>query len=123
MSMVLFSTLVRGPLWSARNRTVFKGEHLSLSSLFAQTMSLLHATVMAFSSGAQGVVRPRLPADPAILVLNVDGSAVTNPGQTGFRGLARDHDGSFAFGFCGSLGISNILHAEIKALRVGIKLC
>lgn len=81
-------------LWSARNRTVFEGEQLSLSSLFAQIMSLLHATMKAFGSGAQGVVRPRLPkevtwsrADPATLDLNFDGSAMTNPGQTGCGGL------------------------------------
>jgi len=29
----------------------------------------------------------------------------------------------FNFGFYGSVGLSNILHAEIQALLVGIKLC
>ena len=54
--------------------------------------------------------------DEDTMILNVDGSALTNPGKAGFGGLIRKHDGSFQLGFFGSVGISNILHAEIQAL-------
>jgi len=35
------------------------------------------------------------------MILNVDGSALTNPGKAGFGGLVRNHDGTFQFGFYG----------------------
>jgi len=57
------------------------------------------------------------------MILNVDGSALTNLGKVGFGGLVHNHDGTFQFGFYGSVGLSNILHAEIQALLVGIKQC
>ncbi|AET03438.1 hypothetical protein MTR_8g070610 [Medicago truncatula] len=55
-------------------------------------------------------------------ILNVDGSALTNLSLAGFCGLIRRHDGSFIFRFHMSVGLFNILHAEIQALCVGIKL-
>jgi hypothetical protein len=54
---------------------------------------------------------------------NVDGSALPKPILVGFCGLIRRHDGSFIFGFHRSIGWFNILHAEIRVLCVGIKLC
>ena len=57
------------------------------------------------------------------MVLNVDGSALTNPGKAGYGGLVRNFEGKFQFAFYGSVGLSNILHAEIHALMIGIKLC
>lgn len=39
------------------------------------------------------------------VVLNVDGSALTNPGKAGFGGLVRNSDGEFVFGFYGSAGL------------------
>jgi hypothetical protein len=61
--------------------------------------------------------------DKDTMILNVDGSALTNPGKAGYGGLIRKHDGSFQLGFFDSVGISNILHAEIQALLTGVKLC
>jgi len=61
--------------------------------------------------------------DEDTMILNVDGSALTNPGKAGYGGLIRKHDGSFQLGFFGNVGISNILHAEIQALLTGVKLC
>ncbi|XP_024626898.1 uncharacterized protein [Medicago truncatula] len=57
------------------------------------------------------------------MILNVDGSALTNPGKACYGGLIRKHDESFQLGFFGSVGISNILHAEIQALLTSVKLC
>jgi len=50
-------------------------------------------------------------------------SVLTNPGKTGYGRLIRKHDVSFLLGFIGSVGISNILHAEIQALLTSVKLC
>ncbi|MCH91552.1 hypothetical protein A2U01_0012479, partial [Trifolium medium] len=47
------------------------------------------------------------------IVLNVDDSALTNPEKTDFGGLVGNFHGTLRFGFYGSVGLSNILHAEI----------
>jgi len=57
------------------------------------------------------------------IILNVDGSALTNPGAARFGGLIRDHNGKFIKGYYGSIGYSNVLHAEIMTLFHGIQLC
>lgn len=57
------------------------------------------------------------------VALNVDGSALTNPGLAGFGGLIRDHTGEFRRGFLGSVGHSDIMHAELMAIYHGISLC
>ena len=48
------------------------------------------------------------------MILNVDGNALMNPRKAGYCGLIPKHDGSFQLGFFGSVGISNVLHAEFK---------
>nr|KYP44262.1 14.7 kDa ribonuclease H-like protein [Cajanus cajan] len=57
------------------------------------------------------------------VTLNVDGSALTNPGDSGYGGLVRDHEGKFILGFYGSIGVSNNIHAEIMALLKGLEIC
>jgi len=60
---------------------------------------------------------------PDSYILNVDGSAQTNPRLVRFGGLIRDFDGQFIRGFHGNIGYSNILHAEILALMHEIQIC
>jgi hypothetical protein len=57
------------------------------------------------------------------MILNVDGSPLTNLSTASCGGLIEKHEGSFQFGFFKSVGISNILHAEIHILLIGLKLC
>jgi len=57
------------------------------------------------------------------MVLNVDDNALTNPSKAGYGGLVRNFERKFQFAFYGSVGLSNILHAKIHALMIGIKLC
>ncbi|AES96565.1 hypothetical protein MTR_5g038610 [Medicago truncatula] len=61
--------------------------------------------------------------DEDIMVLNVDRSALTNSRKVGYGGLIFKHDENFQLGFFGSVGISNILHAEIQALLTSINFC
>lgn len=49
------------------------------------------------------------------MVLHVDGSVVTNLGQSGFGGLLRDHERNFHFDFYWSIGLSNVLYVEIAS--------
>lgn len=49
-------------------------------------------------------------------VLNVDGSAISNPKRDGFGRLVRNHQGEFMKGFYGCVGLSTILHTKIQAL-------
>jgi len=37
--------------------------------------------------------------DKDVIILNVDGSALTNPGKAGFGGLVCNHDERFQFSF------------------------
>lgn len=46
----------------------------------------------------------------------MDGSAITNLRLSGLGCLVFDSDGVLQFGFKGTVGVSNILHAEIAAL-------
>jgi hypothetical protein len=47
------------------------------------------------------------------MILNVDGSSISNSGVSGFRGLIRNSDGAWAHGFAGNIEFFNILHAEL----------
>lgn len=87
-------------------------------------------TVKAFGIGGtgargSGVAREvcwKRP-DTGWIALNVDGSALTNPGAAGFGGIIRNHEGRFMLGFSGSVGWSNILYAELMGLLKGMLLC
>ncbi|KAJ8768128.1 hypothetical protein K2173_021068 [Erythroxylum novogranatense] len=54
--------------------------------------------------------------------LNVDGSALGNPGDARFGGLIRDAYGRWLIGFSGYIGHASILVAELQALRHGLTL-
>lgn len=56
------------------------------------------------------------------VVLNVDGSSLGNPGQAGFGGLIRDHNGSWILGFSGYIGIVDSVEAELKGIESGLRL-
>ena len=97
---------------------------LLIASIFTQ----LQITLQAFGKHYLPTSRPIREVcwqsgDQDVMVLNVDGSAVINPGQSGFGGLVRNQEGNFYFGFYESIGWSNMLHVEIQALLIGIKLC
>lgn len=59
---------------------------------------------------------------PGWVTLDVDGSALQQVEQTGFRGLVRDED-NFFMEFYGALGASTVWHAKISALVHGLEFC
>lgn len=60
-------------------------------------------------------------AGPEAMVLNVDGSLLSDPPREGFGGLVRDHLGQFVLGFYGYLGPTSILGAELHAILTGLR--
>lgn len=55
-------------------------------------------------------------------MLNVDGNSMDNPGQAGFEGLLRMHDGEWLVGFYGSIGYLENLQAELAAIFFGLSM-
>lgn len=95
-----------------------------------QVLSLLHDVAKVYGHDIDASKHLHSPInvswkkpEEGWVVLNVDGSAVTNPGRTGYGGLVRNKDGEFLVGFYGSAGISHIGHVEMLALLQGIRLC
>lgn len=117
-------------VWRARNMMIFDNVKETLHSMQARVVSLCHFIAKAYAVDPPSTltgVAPRSvswkPPDEGVVVLNVDGSALSNPGQAGFGGLVRNSSGKFLLSFYGSLGVSDIMHAEVVALLRGIMLC
>jgi len=94
--------------------TIFSQHHLAHEAFGTNSLDTRTHTprMVSWQHGDEGTV-----------ILNVDGSALTNTRKAGYGGLIRKHDGSFQLDLFGSAGISNILHAEIQDLLTGVKLC
>jgi len=118
----IIAPLIMWNIWCTRNKLVFEGTQSVTTSNVASIFSQLHISHRAFGSlsSPSSTQTPRevcwQHGDNDTLVRNVEGSALTNPGQAGYGGIVRNFDEKFMFGFYGSVGLSNILHAEIQAL-------
>jgi len=99
--------------------------HLRIATMYSQ-LQLTHQA-FGIDPSTTHILAPKMVSwqhgDDDTMILNVDGSALTNPGKVGHGGLIRKHDDSFQLGFFESVGISNILHVEIQPLWIRIKLC
>lgn len=62
------------------------------------------------------------PTAEDVVVLNVDGSSLQNPGPSGFGGVLHSGQGEWIVGFHDYLGNTDILHAELMALLRGLQL-
>ncbi|KAG4912504.1 hypothetical protein JHK82_053091 [Glycine max] len=62
------------------------------------------------------------PPTNATLNLNMDGSAIGNPGPSGFRGLIRNNIGDWIIGFVGHYGYATNLFAELTTIHQGLQL-
>ncbi|CAI9099839.1 OLC1v1036721C1 [Oldenlandia corymbosa var. corymbosa] len=63
------------------------------------------------------------PSDPSEVVLNMDGSALGQPGEAGLGLVIRGETGSFQFGECGYMGRNTSIEAKIVAIYHGLKAC
>ena len=54
--------------------------------------------------------------------LNVDGSALGNPGSARFGGVLRKLKGAWLEGFEGAIGVATNLHAELMGLKEGLQM-
>ena len=55
-------------------------------------------------------------------ILNIDGSALSNPGVVGVGGILRDHLGCWIASFSLHLGIATNNMAELAAVRQGLEM-
>ena len=113
----------------SRNKCIFKDIKYFVHEIGAQVLSSLHHILKAFahptSHNVQQLARIVSWQHPSInsVALNVDDSVFLNSNLRGFRGLIRDHTGSFLHGFFGKISRACILHVEILGLYHGLKLC
>ena len=113
-------------IWRARCREILtrdpwpEWEVLRNINLMAQDISsfLMQSSVGTSQPRHVSWIRP----PPNGFKLDVDGSALGNPGRAGFGGLIRNDDGQWVKGFSGFVGIATNLHAELLALFHGLKL-
>lgn len=117
-------------IWCSCNKMLFENITDSVQSLVIRVWSLVQSILNAYGLTCNDHLSTRLPREVIwqrpvgnSVVLNVDGSAISNPSEAGFGGLIRDSDGVFLKGFFGSVGVSSILYAEVMALYHGIQLC
>jgi ribonuclease HI len=100
-------------------------ENTSLYEVKLQIYNSAGINSNAFSSGVRGAATEQWiawhPDKEAAVILNVDGSSLGNPGPSGFGGVLRHSNGSWIFGFAGTVGISSILHVELLAIHHGLK--
>ena len=60
---------------------------------------------------------------PGWVRLNIDGSALGNPGRAGCGGIIRNDRGDWLGGFSRCIGVTTSFIAELWALRDGLNLC
>ena len=92
-------------LWCTRNKFVFDGIQLIVSTTVSAVYAQLQVSQSTFNNTiSTALVRPTHKVcwqhgDNDTMVLNVDGSALTNPGKAGYGGLVRNFEEKFQFAF------------------------
>lgn len=96
-------------VWKARNLRVFKQKVAPVSTQVMQVLSLLQDVAKAYGHDLDVSKYLHSPVtvswkkpEEGWVVLNVDGSAIANPGRTGYGGLVHNSNGEFLVG-CGNL--------------------
>ncbi|KAL0016783.1 hypothetical protein SO802_003852 [Lithocarpus litseifolius] len=114
-------------LWKHRNDVVCRNQcaqsNAQREALF-RALEFLHCGLNVKISGCRKVVRMRWEKPQVGWArLNIDGTALGNPGRSGCGGLIRNSQGEWMGGFSRRLGCSNSFIAELWALRDGLNLC
>ncbi|GLT67469.1 hypothetical protein SLA2020_397770 [Shorea laevis] len=114
-------------LWYFRNQLVHEGKNYSI----AMARDFILAKIKDFDQAHCISHKPKAsvtilvgwsPPPPGFIKLNTDGSALTNPGTAGARGVFRNESGNWLLGYYRNIGFTSSLSAELWALRDGLKL-
>lgn len=114
-------------IWRFRNSMCFTSEVWSLHHIsfnIQDTVNVIQTSLNLHPVAAaeERVVRWNC-FNHSCFIINVDGSCLGSPVQTGFGGLIRNNSGFFTVGFSGHLELSNdILFAELHAILMGLQL-
>lgn len=113
-------------VWKSRNAKCFNEESIPFTRLFLSIINLAQIFKICFQKGDTLPNSVRQITwqgnDREGTILNVDGSCLGNPGPTGFGGLVRTLEGGWLFGFCGHIGFSDVLKAELSGILFGLRL-
>lgn len=112
-------------IWKRRNDVIFNGKNWSDWFLFNQIRTLDELVAQNFD--AQKPPRPPKeviwsPPAASCFKLNVDGSSLGNPWNSGFGGLIRDMYGHWLVGFSALYGYTTNLNVELMAVHQGLSL-
>ncbi|XP_027081100.2 uncharacterized protein [Coffea arabica] len=139
----IIPTIICWQIWKARNKAMFEGAQMRSSAIcqaifleiqsmvgihfkqairsqsFRQLYDLPNFTVgrVAFK-----VIRWE-SKESGRFILNTDGCSKGNPGLGGGGGVLRDSTGLPLFGFSAYFGQTTSLHAEVRALLIGLQTC
>ncbi|XP_071917209.1 uncharacterized protein [Coffea arabica] len=97
-------------IWKARNKAMFEGAQMRSSAICHAIFSEIQSMVgIQFKQGRY--------------ILNTDDYSKGNPGVGGSGGVLRDSKGMPLIGFSAYLGETTCLHAEARALLIGLQIC
>ena len=139
----LLPMLVCWELWKARNTGVFEGRRAVstevVRQVFIQLCALFHCRFPeidgyfgswdVFHSALVGmrrrvsIIQVAWVAPTGGYKLNSDGCSRGNPGISGGGCVVRDRDGKLIFGYSCFFGSLTSLHAELRAILFGVRLC
>jgi hypothetical protein len=103
----ILAALIMWNIWCTRNKLVFDNIQPNMHSMVVTIFSQHHLAHQAFGTNSleTRTHTSRMVSwqhgDEDTMILNVDGSALKNPGKAGYGGPIRKHDGSFQLGFFG----------------------
>ncbi|GLT52770.1 hypothetical protein SLA2020_260900 [Shorea laevis] len=105
-------------LWFFRNQRVHKGISFSIQQakefIYSKAREFQHAcNTHGGNFNKETILVNWSPPPEGYIKLNTDGSALSNPGQTGAGGVFRDHMGNWLLGFMRNVGYSTVLTAEL----------
>lgn len=89
-----------------------------------QALEFLHCALNPKIAGSRRMfwIRWEKPS-PGWVCLNIDGSALGNPGRAGCGGIIRNDRGDWLGGFSRCIEVTTSFIAELWALRDGLNLC
>lgn len=120
-------TILCWHIWTSRNQVVFErrtrttADHLRIIKIMLQEAEMLIESKNQLRLRQEIMIGWSEPPTEWVKV-NVDGSALGNPGQSAAGGLCHDKDGNWLFGFNIKMGNGSAYQAEVFAIWQGLQL-